>query len=184
MIVVFCGLIASGKSTLAEWWAARSGYPCYNSDRVRKELLDIPAREKCPAPVGQGIYSAAMTRRTYDQLLVHAEAEVRAKGGVVLDASYSSRQERARVRQLAERLGCVAFFIHCWCDEQETRRRLALRAEDPEAVSDGRMEIYLQQKKTFEPLAEVPAARLLALETNRFVPELAETVSTWLKKNR
>lgn len=184
MIAVFCGLVASGKSTLASVWAAKSGFLCFNSDRVRKELLRIPVDEKCPAPVGQGIYSAAMTRRTYDQLLAHAEAEVRAKGGVVLDASYSSRQERERVQRLAQRLGCAAFFILCWCDAEETRRRLTLRAEDPEAVSDGRMEIYLQQKKMFEPLEDVPAARVLALETNHSVPELAKTVSAWLHKNR
>ena len=40
-IFVFFGLIASGKSTLAEHFAKRYHLPYYNTDRVRKELAGI-----------------------------------------------------------------------------------------------------------------------------------------------
>ena len=38
-------MIATGKSTLAAKWAARQGAPYFNSDRVRKELAGLPAKE-------------------------------------------------------------------------------------------------------------------------------------------
>ena len=79
---------------------------------------------------------------------------------VVLDGSYSRRADRERVRSMAAGMGVRCVFIFCTCSEKEVRRRLELRARDPEAVSDGRWEIYLHQKQTFE--SRMPGLKTIA----------------------
>ena len=57
-IWVFFGLIATGKSTLAEKWAARHTMAHFNSDRLRKELAGISPTASALMP---GLSSAAAT---------------------------------------------------------------------------------------------------------------------------
>ena len=171
-IWVFFGLIATGKSTVAENWADRHGMVYLNSDRVRKELAGIPMNARREDSLSLGIYSSEFTRHTYDELLIRCEAGNRRGKSVVLDASYQSRSERQRLLKLAVLLECDVYFILCTCPDEEVRRRLEIRRHDPDSVSDGRLEIYLAQKKSFEPPDELAKPYLLKLSTVREIGEL------------
>ncbi len=174
-IFVFFGMIASGKSTLGRAFADRHGFSYHNTDRVRKELAGISATTRCAEGVGEGIYSPAFTARTYQALLERAESDLESgRPGVVLDGSYGRRADRARVLELAARLGVDVVFILCTCSDAEVRRRLALRARDPEAVSDGRWEIYLAQKEHFEDPGELRPEQLVRIDTGAPPDELLE----------
>lgn len=165
MIYVFFGLIASGKSTLAAAWAGAGGQPYHNSDAMRKELAGIAGQSRQGSAYGAGIYSSEFSRRTYDALLTAAADDLRQGRCPVLDASYAKADERRRLLDLAAAEKATIIFILCRCSEQETRRRLELRAKDPAAVSDADWEIYLRQKKHFEYPAELPDGLLLTIDT-------------------
>lgn len=165
-IYIFFGLIASGKSFLAERFAAAHGLPYFNSDRVRKELTGIAPTERRPDGIGQGIYTPELSSKTYQTMLARAEESLRnGAAGVILDGSYSIAAGRSEVRRLAERLGARPLFILCSCSEAETKRRLELRAKDPNAVSDGRWEIFVRQRESFAQPDELPPELLLRLDT-------------------
>jgi hypothetical protein len=164
-LFVFFGMIASGKSTLAEAWAEKSRLTWYNTDRLRKELAGLAPASRQREAVDQGIYSKDFSRKTYTALLDAAETELRKGRGVVLDGSYQSRHERQRVRELARRLAVGVYFIQCICPENLLKERMEKRALDPGAVSDGRWEIYLKQKERFEPPVELPDSELLVINT-------------------
>jgi len=149
-ITVFFGMIASGKSTLAERFARSHDLLYLNTDRVRKELAGLAPTERRPDGIDQGIYTADFTRRTYAAMLARAAESLAAGRGVVLDGSYSRRQERDAVRECAARAGVPVSFILCTCDDETVAERLAQRARDQEAVSDGRWEIYQYQKDHFD----------------------------------
>ena len=180
MIYIFFGLIASGKSFLAERFAAECGLPYFNSDRVRKELAGIAATDRRPAGIGEGIYSPELTAKTYQALLDRAEEALAATAatGVILDGSYSVAAGRSEVRQLAERLNVKPLFILCSCSEEETKRRLEIRAKDPNAVSDGRWEIFVRQRETFVQPDELPPEMLLRLDTEAEVEVLLERINS------
>lgn len=187
-IFVFFGLIASGKSTLAEGFARKYDLPYYNTDRVRKELAGIDAGRSAAADYGRGIYSREYSRRTYRAMLDRARADLRAgSAGVVLDGSYHSREERDYVRRLAAEEGVGVLFVLCRCSEEETGRRLAARARDPHAVSDGRWEIYQVQKDVFQPPDELPDSELVTLRTElpvaRLLQKLAKELNMAGRKN-
>jgi predicted kinase len=166
VIFVFFGLIASGKSFLAERFAAERGLPYFNSDRVRKELAGIAPTERRPDGIGLGIYTPELSVKTYQTMLARAEESLKnGATGVVLDGSYSTAAGRSKIRQLAESAGAKPLFILCFCSEEETKRRLELRAKDPNAVSDGRWEIFVRQRGTFVQPDELPPEMLLRLHT-------------------
>jgi uncharacterized protein len=166
-------MIASGKSYLAKAFAEKWGCVYHNSDIVRKELAGMAAESRQRNGYDLGIYSSEFSRRTYDALisLARKDFEGPKRSCVVLDASYQSVAERQRI--------CVEFgkhipllFIHCFCDETVLRKRMDKRLKDPRAVSDGRWEIYLEQKRRFDPPDELIPDQLLALDTDRPLAEL------------
>lgn len=172
-LYIFFGLIASGKSTLAELFAKQQGFSYYNTDRVRKELAGLAANERRSDEMGQGIYTPAFTEKTYQAMLDRAAQDFQYDAaGAVLDGSYSKATDRHKVCELAASLGVRLRFFLCACSEQETQRRLALRAQDPDAVSDGRWEIFVQQRAKFEQPKELPPPQLSCIDTEAEPEEL------------
>ncbi len=181
-LLVFMGMIASGKSYLAEALAKSTGYPCYNSDRVRKELAGLSPQTRQKEEVEQGIYTPEFSRKTYDRLIELArQCFTSSKDSwVLLDGSYQVRSERDRVvKELA--LYSRIVFVHCICSEEMTKERMVLRARDPEAVSDGRLEIYFKQKDKFEFPDELAADQLITIDTDNSLDALLESLKKKLK---
>ncbi|MCI5122162.1 MAG: hypothetical protein D3908_13420, partial [Candidatus Electrothrix sp. AUS4] len=92
--------------------------------------------------------------------------------------SYSKAADRHRVNKLATTLQASVLFFLCSCSEQETQRRLALRAQDPNAVSDGRWEIFVQQRAKFEQPDELPPQQLLRIDTEANPQELLDLLTS------
>ena len=180
-LFIFFGLIATGKSTVAQAWADRQGLRYYNSDVVRKELAGLSPQAKQRETADQGIYTSEFTARTYAALRERAEQDLAKGRGVVLDASYQRKSDRDQVRRLAQHLGVRLYCILCVCPEEEMKRRMAERALDPRAVSDGRWEIYLKQKERFEPPTELSPDQLITLSTDLPLAAVLEQLATHLE---
>jgi predicted kinase len=80
------------------------------SDTERKRLAGLNALEQSHSALQGGIYSASMTRQTYNLLLGHAELLLQAGFNVILDATFLDAANRCHCRELASRLG-LRFFI-------------------------------------------------------------------------
>jgi predicted kinase len=139
---------------------------------VRKELADIHPTESRHDTIDAGIYTSEFSQKTYMALLKKAEERLQSGESVILDASYQYGHDRQDAKTLARKLNCRVYFILCQCPEEEMQRRMAKRAKDPAAVSDGRWEIYLQQKKRFEPPDELAASDLVTIDTQAPLHEL------------
>ena len=174
VLYVFFGMIAAGKSTLAQAWAGYKQLPYFNSDMVRKELANITPTESQRETIDTGIYTKEFSRKTYLALLEGAEALLQRGNSVILDASYQSARDRQDLRTLARKLNCQVYFILCQCPEREMQRRMDEREQDPASVSDGRWEIYLQQKKRFEPPDELADTELIIIDTQAPMKDLLE----------
>ncbi len=181
LIAVFLGLTGSGKSYLAGAWAEKHHFPYFNTDVVRKQLAGIDPTESRPDEAGQGIYSAEFTRRTYDAMLASAREALQdpAVSCVVLDGSYQTEAERNRLRRTFQDCSRIV-FVWCSCDETVTKARLAARAADPAAVSDGRWEIYLHQRETYEYPEELPFEQFRRLDTNAALDSLLKRLDNIL----
>lgn len=171
-LYVFFGTTASGKSFLAKNWAASHQYFYLNTDIIRKKLAARSEQNTAAPSIEQGIYSREFTRLTYDTILKEAEAAfLNGRQVVVIDGSYIRRTERDR---LMARLSGIAscLFIHCVCSETTVKQRLARRAEDQDAVSDGTWQIYLHQQQILDPPTELAPTQILTMNTEQQLADL------------
>ncbi len=171
-LVAVGGLIASGKSTIAERVAAQVTAPIVDADRTRKYLLGVEAERPVRVPSFEGPYSPAATTAVYEELLRRASAVLASGRPVVVDASFRSREHRAAAKRLAEEHGVPFHFVECRAGLAAIKRRLA-RREREAGVSDGRLEILDDFVASWQPVGELPASEHLVLDTGR---PLAETV--------
>jgi predicted kinase len=180
LIVVVFGLMGSGKSNRSRALGASLGWPAIHSDAVRKTLAGLKPTDRVAIAFGKGIYGGDFSARTYDEMLRQAEAHLDAGQSVILDGSYKRAAERARVRQLARDRGARVVFVYCECPPEVARERLGIRLTDPEAISDGRVELFEDQMRDFDPLTPEDRPRL-RLDTNRAPSVVLEELKSFVQ---
>jgi aminoglycoside phosphotransferase family enzyme/predicted kinase len=159
-LVIFSGLMGTGKSTLAAELAFELGLEQVKSDTVRKQIAGIPATERCLANYNEGIYSADYSRKTYQRLLEAAKRALASGSSIVLDASFCKKEDREPFRLLAEKTGAGFFIINTTCPDKVVKDRLDSRILDEGEPSDGRWELYHRQKEEFEAIADYEGKRI------------------------
>ncbi|MBK5220506.1 MAG: AAA family ATPase [Thermoleophilia bacterium] len=170
MLLLICGVSATGKTTLAERLAEASGWPHVSSDRIRKQIAGIGPEERGE----ESIYADELSARTYREM-GHAAREALGNGsGVIVDATFN---RRADCESFEEGLGeerHPSLVVECTCSRRTLLRRAREREEDPARVSDAGVEIVERQLAERDPLnhlvgvlptrlgVEVEPARLVA----------------------
>jgi aminoglycoside phosphotransferase family enzyme/predicted kinase len=173
-VVAVGGVIASGKSTIAEQASLELSAPVIDADRTRKAILGTEASQPIDESPWQGAYDPAFTEEVYAEVLRRAEVVVASGRPVVVDASFRSRAMRRAAQNLASRHHVPFRFIECRADSSVCRTRLAARAA-ARGVSDGRLEIFDAFCARFEPVDELAPDDHLVLDTTR---PLEESVAT------
>jgi uncharacterized protein len=180
LVVVIFGLMASGKTTVARALGQALKLPIVESDRVRKTLAGLAPTTRAAEEFGKGIYATDFSARTYAEMRRLAAEHLAAGSSVILDGSYKRSGERDLVRQLAREHGAEVLFVYCECAPAEARRRAGIRLTDPQAISDGRVELFESQAQDFDPLG--PKDRpLLRLDTNREMDVLLEELKGFVQ---
>ena len=165
-LFITAGLVGTGKSGLAEGLARARGLAHISSDLTRKALAGIAPTEHRFDDFDTGLYSPDITRGTYDEVFQRARQELTQGRSVVLDASFKGSAQRRRALELARETGAELWVLECTAPEATVRERLERRLRKGTSPSDGRWEIYLQQKKEFDPVAEVDPSRHLVVDTS------------------
>jgi len=178
-VIMVGGFTGSGKSTVAKALSERLGVPSINSDIVRKGLAGKTGRQT--EGYLEGIYSPAMTEKTYAKMARDAQELIVRGKGVILDATFTQREQRQRMVRLAAKLHVPIVLIHCSVAEQTIQQRLLHRAAQGLDASDGRWEIYLKQKNDFDAFDEVAPGDCLELATNGAADKLASICEEFLR---
>jgi hypothetical protein len=166
-LILLCGLSGSGKSYLADQIAPLLGVQVLRSDVLRKQLHDLPAQAPMPEAYAQGLYSPQSTEKVYAQMLQQAKGLLNQNQAVLLDATFLKRKHRLQALALARKQDCDFTVLLCSCPEGEVQRRMQIRQQDQNKVSDGTWEIYQKQKQDFQPLSELDTEVVLELDTSR-----------------
>jgi aminoglycoside phosphotransferase family enzyme/predicted kinase len=181
-LIAVGGVIASGKSTLAERIGAMASAPVIDADRTRKTMLGVASTTPMHETPWTGAYAPDLTERVYAEVLRRADCVLSSGRPVIVDASFRSRESRRKAQALAERHKVQFHFIECRTDPDECRRRLRERATQS-PVSDGRLEIFDEFVSRWEPVDELPARQhivvdtCLSLDTN--VVRLRDELPVW-----
>ncbi len=163
-VVVFAGMMASGKSTLSERLATRLGVPRIAADAVRARLAKRAARAGETALVGFGDEA---TEDVYDAALRAISAVLDSGRSAILDATFPTRALRSELRALVDSLGAELCFVECRVDEAVVRRRLAARARAQRRHEREWLTLLDRFLETWEPVEELPRAQHLVIDTTR-----------------
>jgi aminoglycoside phosphotransferase family enzyme/predicted kinase len=162
-LVMVAGLSATGKTTLADLLATRAGLPHFSSDAVRKQLLGIaPA-----ARAGAAAYGASFNRRTYMELGRLARAELESGGGVIVDATFRNRADRAAFFEALGGLPESTVAVECRAPLAVRLDRARRRGFDMGAASDADAGVVRRQEDDGELAEDVPPGQHVVLRTDR-----------------
>jgi aminoglycoside phosphotransferase family enzyme/predicted kinase len=154
-LIAIGGIIASGKSTLADALGYALGAPVISSDRTRKWLAGVSPTTVLGGEAGQGAYSEERSAEVYAEVLRRAEVVLRSGRSVLIDASFRSQAFRERARVLAQSLAARFAFLECRAPREQTLLRLRQRAQGP-SISDGRAELLDAFCAGYEPVVLGP----------------------------
>jgi uncharacterized protein len=183
-VVAVGGIIASGKSTLAAALGVELSAPVVEADRTRKQLLGVAPTKKLFEGSWQGAYDPGFTEKVYEEVLRRASQVLASGRPVVLDASFRSTSMRRAARELAERFKAPFRFVECQVDQEICRSRLRARRLERE-VSDGRLEIFDDFCKSYQPVTELSPDEHIAVDTGQplsaALEALQKRLSMWPK---
>lgn len=175
MLVAVGGLMGSGKSTIADHLSGMLQAPVVDADRTRKAMLGVGVNDPVRVPPWQGPYDPAFTERVYAELSRRARVVLASRRPVIVDASFRTAKMRAAIRALAGEIGVPFRFVECRADPEVCRHRLA-RRETTTTVSDGRLAIFDDFRKNFEPIVELGASEHVVVDTTGPVEASADAL--------
>ena len=147
-LFVVSGLPATGKSTQALRLSRELDAPVISTDVVRKRYRDRKSE------AGTFLYVPAAVAGTYRRVAALVGLCLRLGHKVIADGTYSSRQNRDRIRRTAARFGIAAQFIVTEASEEEVKARLERRRRKRSGDSDlTDMETWRALRKRWEPFA-------------------------------
>lgn len=182
-VVAVGGLIAAGKSTLAAWISEETGAPIVEADRTRKSMIGVAATTRVSDGVWSGAYDKAFTEKVYAEVLRRAGVVLASGRPVILDASFRSPSMRLAARALAREHDVPFTFVECRAPTEVCKARLAYRESLPGTVSDGRVAIFDDFAKAWQPATELAPSEHAIVDTSceeaETRREIRDRVATW-----
>ncbi len=161
-LVLTCGTIGTGKTTVAEALADVTGGVVISSDWLRRDTVQ-PARE---APYGGGRYSEQARAAVYDRLLAEARHVVKSGRTVILDATWARRSRRDAAVVWARQHARDCVLIEVVAERDDVIARLAARATAGNDASEAGPGLYDAIRAEFEDPAEWPSERRARVDTS------------------
>lgn len=178
-IIMVAGLSGTGKTSVARAIAGELGLRVVSSDAVRKSLF--PENGKS-TEYGKGIYSEDSRRLVYQKMIENAVEIFQNDGSVILDATFQRAADRELVKQTADSLGAQCRLIECRLDPNLVRKRLNLRAERRDGLSDATWETFKNQRSDIKSF-EIEGEAHLVLDTEKNLSENTLKAAAWLREN-
>jgi len=154
-VVVLCGLVGTGKSSVARASAELLAGVTISSDVVRRRSGAAP------------VYSERAKETIYKSLLERAKPVLESGRVAILDATFDRARRRAQVLRFAATQGVPALLLETRCPPWITLARLARRQAAGQDPSQAGPELYAWSAAHFEPPDEWPAAFRRSLWTHR-----------------
>lgn len=181
-LLIACGLSGSGKSYLAR--RLREALPLIHlrSDLERKRLFGIAETTTAQTAVDAGIYFPAATNWTYDRLLRLAAAILSHGYDALVDATFITRQRRARFLRWAARHRVPFVILAMDAPLEVLRKRVRARLSEGVDASDANLEVLEHQRAALQPLTGDERSHAVFIDTSRTppLPEILMRIETAL----
>ena len=151
ILFITSGLTGTGKTTVARKISVDYHADLISTDAVRKELEGIDKFERHHDAYNTGLYAPSKMKITYDKIIEKAENLLKKGYNVVLDATFKTEKLRFKAQFIAKKNNAYFLIIYTTCPESIIKKYLEKRVKK-RSISDGRWEIYIKQKNSFEKI--------------------------------
>jgi predicted kinase len=178
LVLVVCGLPASGKTHLVVAVSRVAGLPRLSADVIRRELAAIE-----PGHLAGGKhYTAAFHTAVYDELGRRAAVHAGQAGGAIIDGSFARRTMRDAFTRAFDHAAPLV-FAECTAPPEVLARRAAARSMRSR-VSPATLELVSRERARWEPLDELPSDACLKVQTDRPSDDILVTLGELLDTRR
>ncbi len=184
-VLISVGLPGSWKSPVMEEIARMKGFLILRSDIIRLEVLkglDIFDNQVASDPENR--------KRVYDEMFRQAAEVLKTSSkGLVLDATFFTRELRSRAAELAQRGNRTFVIAECVCTEEKSIERISKRTKENYESNALTREAYLNNKALFEPVdvkdlkERFRTVRMIHLTIDTEYDSLPDWKITMIKKN-
>ncbi len=171
--IMFFGLMGTGKSKNAINFSKRFPTALFSSDIIRKELQGLDINNRQYVDWGTGIYSEENSIKVYDEIGMLVEKKHKLGRLSIVDASCSQKDYIKAYKK--HNVGNI-ISIEFRASDDIIYKRL-LKRENIETITDGRIEIAENQKKT----ANMPKADLVINTTGNVEDNIEEIIKFLIK---
>lgn len=165
-LVIVCGVIGSGKTTVAEHLADRLRGVAISSDRVRKRSAGLAPTDRVTGAAKRDLYSEARSHEVYAGLLERAAPVLDSGRAAILDATHARADGRARARAFGAARSVPLLLVEVRCREETALARLERRRREGRDPSDAGPELYRESVRNFEPVVGGSRDAHLVVETD------------------
>ena len=183
ILFMVSGLTGTGKSTLSGKIAVDYNAVYLNTDIVRKEIEGIDKFERHHDQPNTGLYAPEKINTTYKSVIEKAEEILKQGKNVVIDATFQKNIHREMAKKAADKNNAIFVPILCTCPDTVAKKWLEERLKKKTA-SDGRWEIYLSQKKTFENYSPPDSAIMIDMsrDSYNYRMKIFENIQNFVKE--
>jgi predicted kinase len=161
------GQSGSGKTWLAQRLAPDLDAIHIRSDIERKRLAGLDETASSKSGVAAGLYGAEQTRAVYEHMVVAAESALAGGFATIVDATFSSREQRALFAKLAQRMGVRISVVLCEAPVELLRERIAQRQQAGRDASEADLAVLAWQRAHWEPVQPDESLQVIRLSTAR-----------------
>ncbi|MFM8478534.1 MAG: AAA family ATPase [Planctomycetaceae bacterium] len=176
-LLAFAGQVASGKTALAKFAAAESGWTLLSSDCIRKQLAGVDLNYRGTEAERAVMYSGEFTQRVYANLYESALEKLRAGENVIVDATFSRRAARDALAAVAASANAELIWIFAEVSDDVRLQRLRDRERRSDVISDAREADLQTLAARFEAPEELSPAELIRVDTGT---AMKSSQSAWL----
>jgi aminoglycoside phosphotransferase family enzyme/predicted kinase len=165
MLLVMCGVSASGKSRFSRRLLPLADAIRVRSDVERKRMHGLKALEKSGSALDRGLYTQDATAAVYDRVAELCRAILDAGWVAIADATFLKRWQRERLRREAREAGVPCAVVEFAAAEAVLRGRVERRLKKADNASEADLEVLARQLAAREPLAGDEADVVLRIDT-------------------
>ena len=175
-VIIFMGRTGTGKSTLASHLAKKLNIDSISSDYVRKSLAGLPPEERTSPSYRPTLYSSEMTTKTYGRMLNTAIQEIAKGRPVILDATFSDKEQRQKLSRALENESIPTLFIEAQASDKTILARLEKREQKKNVISDARREDFELLDSGYSSPDEINESQILHVHTDTNLDETIREV--------
>lgn len=141
-IFIFCGLPATGKTSIALVMSQKIDIPYLSTDFLR-DAMGL-----------KGKYDIRSKKTVYDRLMAECKTILESRNSAILEGTFHKKESRTPFTKLAEEMDSRILWIEIVAEENVIKERMKKKRK----YSEADFEVYKMMKKSMDPY---PAGRII-----------------------